>query len=152
MSQILSHLHVNVILNNERIVGFAETEQPVEFPTEELLSLKRGADGATYGTDNAMFGGPVIFRLAPTSTGAKQFIRWRAMNDQAGRNGTAKMIFNGSYSDTFQGRTARFSGGVLMSAPAMSVPNTDYEAIIHFDLIVGIVEGANFLPPGLSPV
>ena len=109
MGQILSHLHTNVILLNTRITGFAEEEQPVEFPAEELLSLKRGADGGVYGVDNAMFGGLVIFRLAPTGPGAKAFIQWRAMNDQATRNGTPKMIFEGSYSDTFQGRSARFS-------------------------------------------
>ena len=64
-----------------------------------------------------MFGGNVIFRMAPTSPGAKAFMQWRAMHDQATLGGSPQMVFAGSYSDTFQGRSARFAGGVLISAP-----------------------------------
>ena len=80
-------------------------------------------------------------------------MQWRAMNDQAGRNGTAKMIFNGSYSDTFQGRSARFSRWRPdVCTRYVGAEDVTYEATIYFDLIIGIVEGADFLPPGLSPV
>ena len=122
----------------------------LSFPTEELVRLKRGADGGVYGVDLAMFGGNVIFRMAPTSPGAKAFMQWRAMHDQATLGGSPQMVFAGSYSDTFQGRSARLAGGVLISAPAMSVPDVTYEGTIYFDRIIGIVEGADFLPPGLS--
>ena len=139
MSQILSHRHVSCIIDGYRMNGWSDDDQPVEFPNEDLNEIKTGKDGAVYGTDTAMLGGPMIFRFAPTSPAVQWWIQRREEKQRGVRR-----IFSGSYADSEIGKSNVMSGGIIVKIPPMSVPGQTYEVTLHWEIISSDVDGANF--------
>ena len=146
MGSILSFAHIECIINGHRVQGFSDDARPIEFSDDDLFEKKIGKDGGLYGTDTAMFGGDLTFRLEPGAVSAGWFMQQRELKNQAEINGTARIIYAGTYRDIVQGRMARLEGGVLMKAPAMSEPGQTYEAMITFQRIITLNEGAQFAP------
>ena len=105
-----------------------------------------GKDGGLYGTQTAEFGGDITYRLEPGSQSADWFMKQRELNNQAEINGTPRIVYNGTHRDIVQGRMVRLEGGVLMKAPAMSEPGQTYEAMITYQRIITLNEGATFAP------
>ena len=148
MTQILSHTHVDLILSGIRIEGYAEEDEPVEFPDgSDRVEIKTGADGASYGVSKAMFGGDVTIRLEPTSPSTQQFIQWGQEQKENMRNRRAFRIHSGSYTDTVQRRSSRLEGGMLKTWPDQATPDKTFEVVIHFDDIINQVDAAVFHPP-----
>lgn len=151
MAQILSHAHVEVIINGHRFTGWADEDRPVEFPNgDDMVDVKMGRDGGLYGSNIPMFGGTMKFKLAPSSPTAQWGILQKEMWKQAQINGTPTKVYEGSYSDPSQGRAASFQGGFLQAAPDMSEPGQTYEIAIQFERITSSVESARFLAPLIS--
>ena len=148
MAQILSHAHVDVVLDGHNFIGWADEDQPVEFDTgEDQVEISIGADGGMYGTSTAMFGSQLTFRMAPTSPTTQWLVARKEEHKQNQINGNAIRIFNGTYSDPVQGRSARMEGGVLMNCPDLPVPGQTFEATFQFERVVGNADGAVFRRP-----
>ena len=146
--QLLNHAHVEFIIDDERMTGWADEESPVEFPDGAgRAEFKTGADGGVYGVGKAMFGGAVVMKFAPTSPSVQYWIQRNEEYKQTQINGERTRIYSGSYSDSVQGRSARCEGGALMDCPDMSTPGVTFEVTIFYERIIGNVDGAVFHPP-----
>ena len=146
--QLLNHAHVECILSGERMTGWADEESPVEFPDGAgRAEFKTGADGGVYGVGKAMFGGAVTFKFEPTSPSTQYWIQRNEEYKQSQINGTRTRIYDGSYNDPVQGRSARFEGGAIQDCKDMSTPGVTFEVTLMFDRIIGNVDGAVFHPP-----
>ena len=149
MPQIQSHLNVSVVINGRRFAGgWADEDQPVEFPSDDdLYDLSRSPDGGLYGINLPTFGGEVMFRFAPNSPDVQWWIQQLEMKKQNLLNQSAHIEYSGTYADILQGRAARFEGGLLTACPPMVVPNTTFEVGVTFEQIISEVDGANFALP-----
>ena len=145
--QILPNAHIECIINGHRITGLAEEDRPYEFAAgEDLIETQVGADGGVYATSKPMFGGEFTIRLQPTSPSTQWFIRQKEAWKQSLINSTATVIYEGSYADPAQGRSARMEGGVLQKCPDINEPGQSFEVVLYFERIVVNVDGAIFLP------
>ena len=148
MSQILSHSHINVVINGHPFTGWADEERPVEFPSgENMVEVKVGRDGGVYGSNIPMFGGEVKFKLAPTSPTTQWAIIQKEAWKQAQINGTPTTVYEGTYMDASQGRTVRLEGGFLQMVPDISEPGQTFEMTIYFERITASVEASRFVAP-----
>ena len=146
--QLLHHAHIECIISGERMTGWADEERPVEFPDGAgRTEFKTGADGGMYGVGKAMFGGPVTFKFEPTSPSAQYWVRRNEEYKQSQINNTRSRIYSGTYSDSVQGRSARFEGGQIQDCPDMVEPGITFEVTLMFERIAGNVDGAVFHPP-----
>lgn len=140
---ILSTAHLVIRVNGHTMQAPAAEERPFEFPSgQDLVTYQEAPDGSVYGMSMPLFGGPMTFRLQPTSPSTKWFIRERGLRDAALRNGNPLTSYNGSYRDPAEGRVGTLRNGFLLQAPQMYEPGVTYEAIIYFPLIIPNVDGA----------
>ena len=131
MPQVQSHGGMSLIINGERVQGFADEDPPVEYDAPSLYEETRGADGALYvrGTNNP--GGSLTVKLLPTSKDTARFMRYRA-RIQAGED----VPINGFYGDPRLGMSAEMDGGFLMTAPQGVIPpGTTAEFVFIFERI-----------------
>ena len=148
MAQFLSHAHVNARLNGHELTGWADEDRPVEFNDGSgRIDFTRGADGGLYGVASAMFGGEVTFKVQPTSPTAQWAMQRNQELKESQKNGRAIEIFSGTYSDSVQGRSARFEGGAIQDCPDMAEPGQTFEFTMHFEQIDVNVDGAVFRRP-----
>ena len=148
MVQILNHAHVSTVLNGHRFTGWANEDRPVEFPTgDDMVNFELGKDGGVYGDNVPMFGGKIIFRMAPTSPTAQWAVQQKENWKQAQINQTETTIYEGVYSDPIQGRSARLEGGFFVQCPDMIEPGQTFEIHVYFERITGNADGAKFRPP-----
>ena len=147
MSQFLSHAHVELQIGGHDFEGWADEDRPVEFDAGgDRITISRGKDGGMYGVDEAILGGPLTVRLAPTSPSAQWCIQQNQMRKDAIVDGGEIPIYDGSYSDAVQGRAATLEGGVLPTCPDMVEPGVTFEAMFEFQKIISDVDGATFTP------
>ena len=148
MAGILSNAHIEFIVNGFRWVGLPEEDRPFEFPGgEDFFDLSTGADGGTYGTTTPMLGGLFIARAEPNSPSVAWALGENAYRKQAVINRTAFRIYEATYNDVVQGRTANMQGGLLQQCPDMSEPGQTFEVGFYFDLITPVPESGVWLPP-----
>ena len=153
MAQLLSNAHINLIINGHRFSGFADEDRPVEFPGgEDFFTLSTGPDGALYGMAIPMFGGPITVRLEPSSPSVQWAVQQNNMRKNALKSGDPFTIYDGSYSDPAQGRSARVAGGVFMQCPEMPEANVTFEIQFHFEEIFSNVDGGTFVPSPVAEV
>lgn len=148
MAQILSNAHIEHIINGHRVEGLADEDRPIEFPgDQDMADLSTGQDGGLYGMSNPMLGGPITYRVSPTSPTARWAIQEKQSWRNAIKNGSAITIYEASHSDPVQGRTASLKGGVLLRCPDMVEPGQTFEFVIHYEEIIPALEGATFRAP-----
>lgn len=128
--QVLSHAHVECIINDHRFVGWAEDDPPYEFETEDAAEFRMGQDGGLYGLSRPMFGCIFRFRLTPTSPTTQ----WAMDQEQIRKNdmkaSAALRIYQGSFSDPAQGVSWTLSGGGILNFPPVRIANQTYEGAI----------------------
>ena len=149
MPQILSHAHIELEIGGHTFLGYADEDRPVEFDGgADRISTSVGKDGGLYGVDEAMLGGDITIRLAPTSPSAQWCITENQMRkDTVMAGGDATPIYDGSYNDNSQGRAAELLGGVLVACPDMVEPGVTFEVMFRFEQIISSVDGATFTAP-----
>lgn len=145
MPTILSHRHIELVINGHRFDGYADDDSPVEFPDMELVDTQRGKDGTLYGTDTAMIGGEVTVKLLPVSQSAIRVLRWF---DEIQRG--ARLEFEGNYGDAELNYSAQMRGGFLKRCPAMIDPGKTFEVVFEFEQIIPDMDGARFAPAPVS--
>ena len=147
MAQLFSHSHLEHIIDGHRVTRMADEERPIEFSDgSDLLEIKRGKDGGMYGVSNAMFGGPVTYRMDPASPTTQFFIKLRQEQKENERTGRIQRILRATHVDTSQGRSCVCEGGMLQKCPDMSEPGVTFEAMVEYERIVSNVDGAIFQP------
>jgi len=135
-------------INGHTITGLASDDRPIEYPTgDELVTIEVGQDGGVYGQEIPMFGGPVTYRLQPSSPSVQWFINERKARDEANINGTELTVYNGTETDPAVGESIALRGGRLLQAPHKSEPGQTYEAVIYYERIIPDVDAAKFNPP-----
>ena len=151
MAQYLSHSHIEMVLSGHRVTGYAEEDRPIEFEDgTDRTTIQMGKDGGSYGVSESMFGGKIMVRLAPTSPTTAWFITRNEEKKQAQINNQPERVYDGSYTDSVQGRSVVLSGGTLIDCPDMSEPGQTFEVGIFFERIAGNVDGAVFHAPLVS--
>ena len=156
MSQVLSDAHrehwINTGVNpsagqGHRVQQLADHERPIQFPDDvELFVVTVGADGTAFFRDMPRFGGPVIYRVLPTSRTAGWAIRERANKDNASRMRTAHTLYSAVDVDVVTGLTFTCTGGRLLRAPqTREAGHNPWEFVIHYQVIIPSgVDGVNF--------
>ena len=148
MSQFLSHAHIEFEVGGHTFVGYADEDRPIEFDGgADRISTSVGKDGGLYGVDEAMLGGDITVRLSPTSPSAQWCIMENQMRKDGLAEGGATPIYDGSYNDSAQGRSAELLGGVLVTCPDMVEPGVTFEVMFRFEQIISSVDGATFTAP-----
>ena len=144
MPSQLSYLNQHLILNGERITGFADEEPAVDLPNIALSKTKRGPDGTMFVMGTGAKGGEVTVKLLPTSPSVKTFMRAHAEIQQG-----ARIDFEGSFSDDELGFSMLLRGGVLVEAPPGITPDMNPHFKFDFEEAVPEFDGAQFAPtPG----
>ena len=148
---ILSNAQISLVLNGVTIQGFADEDRPVEFPmSDDMIERKYGADGALYGTTKPMYGGDLTIRLAPSSSSTAWFVKERIKWKNAQRDGTALPVYNGTFADEGQGRTATLTKGYMLRCADLPEAGITFEVVLAFESIIGNIDGATFAPPPSS--
>lgn len=117
-----SNRDVRLVLDGERITGFAAVERPVEHPNESWLNKKVGADGAHYNMDNAQLGGMVTVHLASSSRSIPWLLKRRERRLTEG----ALDSFKGSYSIPKDGLNVEYFGCSWEQIPPTYEPGQDF--------------------------
>ena len=65
--QLLSHSHIECLINGHRFTGWAEDDPPYSWEYEDAVELKKGQDGGLYGNSMPEFGGIYNFMVEPSS-------------------------------------------------------------------------------------
>ena len=152
MSQVLSRAQIELIVNGHRVEGYADEDRPVEFPTgDEMATVQTGADGGVYATSVPMFGGAIMIRLQPASPSVQWFCNEKERWKQDNINGRPITVYEGTYSDPAQGRSATLEGGILQQCPDISEPGITFEIAIYFEKITPDLDSANFAAKLTSP-
>ena len=147
MSQVLSRAQINLVVNGHLVEGYADEDRPVEFPTgDDMAEVSVGADGGVYGTSVPMFGGPVAIRLQPASPSCQWFCNEKERWKQDNIHGRPVTVYEGTYFDPAQGRSATLEGGILQQCPDISEPGQTFEVVIYFERITPDLDSANFAP------
>ena len=101
--QILSHAHIQCILNGHRVTGWAEDDPPYAFEFEDAAELVEGQDGGLYGVGMPRLGGTFRFMVQPASP----TVQWAMQQEQHRKNayvtGDALRVYNGTFGDPVQG-------------------------------------------------
>ena len=147
-TQVQSHAHISCIINGFRLGGWAEVEQPVEFPAlEDLVNVKIGASGIPYGTANTKgLGGPMMFYHIPNAESADWWINEYEYWKTALERGLPFREYNGHYQDLAQGRQTQMVRGFLLQAHHQSTAGMDYTGGIYFTRLRSNNAGARTVP------
>lgn len=148
MPALFSNAHIELVLNGHRVLGYADEERPVEFPTAvDMAELSFGPDGGLYGKSMAQLGGDVTIRVTPNSPTAQWLVRQKMAWKESLKSGSPVTIYSGSFSDASQGRSAQLEGGILRQCPDLPESGVTFEAIFTFEEITANVDGATFVGP-----
>ena len=145
--QLLSHAHVECIINGHRCVGWAEDDPPYEWEYEDAADLVQGAEGGLYGIGHARFGGILTLKFQPASPSTQWCMQQEQLRKNSHEMRTALRVYEGSFSDPVQGVSWQMAGGVILMFPATRVANQTYEARVQFEKITANVDGGTFHPP-----
>ena len=145
--QLLSHAHVECILNGFRFTGWAEDDPPYSWEYEDSSERKKGQDGGLYGMSMPAFGGVFQFMMDPSSPVAQWAMQQEQMRKNSHLNRSRLRVYSGTFSDSVQGVSWRLEGGVIVNFPATRVPGVSYEGSLEFELITAQVDGGVFNAP-----
>ena len=152
MYQVQSHAHVSLVINGFRHGGWAQVENPVEFPPlEDLINLKWGQDGIPYGTTIPKLGGVMMTHHIPNCDSSDWWIAEFEYWKRAVEEGLPHREYNGIYQDLAQGRQSRLIRGMLIQAGHQSTPGADYSAGLVFTRIRSNNDGARTVSPLVRP-
>ena len=135
----LSWRHISLVIGGYEFSGFAGDDQPVVFPTIEMVDPQFGKDGVLYGVDTGMLGGEVSVKLQMASGGVKQCLQWLAQ-----RHKGVRRSFDGNFGDTELGFSVQMKGGLLKSCMSAGTPGGTFEATWVFQEIIPDYDGAQF--------
>lgn len=139
MAIVLSHRHIRLTIDGNTIGGLADDDQPVVFPSIEMVDPKFGKDGNLYGTETGMLGGEVTIKLLPASPSVKLFLNWMAERHKGHRRS-----FNAQYGDDQLDFAVQMYGGLFKSCTAASTPGQTFEAVFVFEEIIPEYNSAKF--------
>ena len=143
-----SNAQISVILNDHRVIGWAEEDPPYEFEWPDLADIKTGADGGKYGMAIPDFGCGFTLKLSDVSPSLQHFIRERTRHMNALRQGIAIPVFQGSITDLSFGVSGTFQGGWIANAPGFpGGAGSTNEVMFGFELWTPAVEGGSFTAP-----
>ena len=145
--QLLSHAHIDCLMNGHRFTGWAEDDPPYSWEYEDAVEMTEGQDGGLYGVSMPRFGGTYNFMVEPSSPTCQWAMQQEQMRKNAHLNRSALRIYSGVFSDPVQGVSWRMEGGVIVQLPATRVANLSYEGSIRFELITAQVDGGIFHAP-----
>ena len=144
MSNYVALEDTTVTLNNTVLTGFSDDTDALGLPTElEIAAVKRGADGRMTATSTGNKGGPIVFKMLPTSLSVP-FLSSLAEQQKNG----SRVVFAGSIVNHQTGASASLVNGTLTSYPPFpaigkgEVSNMNYT--IEFERIDGNFTSANF--------
>lgn len=144
MSNFIALENITVTLNETTITGFSDDTDALGLPaTIDIATVKRGADGKMTGMSTGDKGGPVVFKLLPTSDSNKFF----SLMAEQQKNGAA-VVFNGRIENSLNGSSIDLVNGLLTSYTPLpsvgkgSVANPNYT--IEFERLDGHMTSANF--------
>lgn len=138
--------HIDFVINDHRIEGWADDDPPYEFPVIEFLNKKYGHDGTLYVSDSGMQGGEVMLKLLPNSRSTKQILRWVAMIQRG-----ARLTFSGTLTDPELLYSVTMRGGFLFSSQAATSVNRTFEPVFEFEQVLPDYDSAAFdAPPTVS--
>ncbi len=108
----LSLLDGVLTINGVDIVGFADSENALDFPNTDISAIRRGADGSTVSGATGNFGGPVNIMLLQNSPSFK-FL----MTLTQARKFGAFVNMNGFYRHEVGGFSLSLLRGTITNAP-----------------------------------
>lgn len=146
MSGILSDAHRDHRVNGHRIEGMADNERPIQLPSDvERYVITWGADGGMYARSKPQFGGPVIYRVLPTSVTAGWALGQRNLIDQADKLGLEHPKYEATDIQIVQGLTLGLFGGVMTMPPVgIEAGQASFEFTITYEVIVPNPEQATW--------
>ena len=141
MPNILSDRHVECIINDHRIEGWADESPPIDFPEIEMIEAMYGRDGTLYGAETGRQGGEVTLKLLPASRSAIRFMRWFAERQRGGR-----ITFEGTYGDNELGYSMQMKGGLFRMLRPMIVSRQVVNVGLVFEQLIPNFDGVEFDP------
>ena len=150
--QLQSNAHRVLIINGHRFTGYASDDRTIEYPSEELVSIELGQDGAHYGMTIPQFGGVITIRLQPTSPSVQWCILERQALDEAKINGEALRTYEGTETVAAESTSWVLEGGYISQLPQRNETGQTYEAMFGFERIISDVEAGRFNPLLATPV
>ena len=147
MAQLLSHAHIECIINGHRFTGWAEDDPPYEWEEEDSAEFKTGQDGGMYGLSKPEFGGMFRFKLQPASPTTQWAMQQEQMRKNSVKSRAAVRIYSGTFNDPVASTSWRMAGGVIQNFPSTRTANLTYEGTIMFEELTSQVDGGKFHPP-----
>lgn len=146
MTGILSDAHRDHRVNGHRIEGMADVERPIQLPSEvERYVISWGADGGMYARAKPQFGGPVVYRVFPTSVTAGWALGQRNLIDNADLMGLEHPRYEATDHQIVQGLTLALIGGVMNVPPVgIEAGQPTFEFTITYERIIPNPEGATW--------
>ena len=141
MANTLAWKNFSLVLNGERITGFAKDDPPVELPDLEVGDNEMGWDGSLYSSDTGVLGGDVVIKLLPTSKQCGWFLD-RLEEHKRG----IEVDFHGKFGDVRKGITHTLAGGRFKKCPSGIMPGKTFEVTITFETIKAQTAGAKLNP------
>ena len=145
--QLLSHSHIECLINGFRFTGWAEDDPPYSWEFEDAAEFKKGQDGGLYGMSMPEFGGIFRFMMNPASPVSQWAMQQEQMRKNSHLNRSRLRVFSGTFSDPVQGVSWRMEGGAILQFPATRVAGVSYEGALQFEQITASVDGGVFYAP-----
>jgi len=130
-------------LNGHNVTGWSDDTDAISFPSIDIATSKRGADGKKVTSSTGEKGGPVVIKLLANSKSTKFLMN--AVTAQ--QNGSA-VSWNGFFRDPVNGVTVVMTNGTLTNVPLGQTMGkgevSNKEFTIDFELVIPDYSGANF--------
>jgi len=130
-------------LNGHEVTGWSDDTDALSFPSIDIATSKRGADGSKVTSSTGEKGGPVVIKLLATGKSTKFF-----MNAVTAQLNNAAVTFNGLFRDPVNGVTVALTNGNLQNVPLGQTMGkgdvSNKEFTIDFELVIPDYSGANF--------
>jgi len=130
-------------LNGHNVTGWSDDTDALSFPSIDIATSKRGADGKKVSSSTGEKGGPVTIKLLANSKSTK-FL----MNAVTAQLNGAAVSWNGIFRDPVNGVSVAMTNGTLQNVPLGQTMGkgdvANKEFTIDFELVVPDYSGANF--------
>jgi len=130
-------------LNGHEVTGWSDDTDALSFPSIDIATSKRGADGSKVTSSTGEKGGPVVLKLLANGKSTKFF-----MNAVTAQLNGAAVSWNGLFRDPVNGVTVALTNGNLQNVPLGQTMGkgdvANREFTIDFELVIPDYSGANF--------
>jgi len=130
-------------LNGHNVTGWSDDTDALSFPSIDIATSKRGADGKKVSSSTGEKGGAVTIKLLANSKSTKFLMN--AVTAQL--NGSA-VSWNGLFRDPVNGVSVAMTNGTLQNVPLGQTMGkgdvSNKEFVIDFELVIPDYSGANF--------